>query len=126
MNIDINEKIEKTLKKLKSDSVVVVCGKKSSGKTSFLKEICEKTGIRLSSPSVSDFFIKRIVKSDTGIAIDDAELFIERNKYNNFHGGMYFLSLQDNRHNNNNDIIFKLMMIDKIFGKNRINLVYLK
>ncbi|MHB9348763.1 hypothetical protein ACPUEX_22360 [Enterobacter vonholyi] len=126
MSIDMNEKIESTLKNLRSDSVVVVCGNKSSGKTSFLKEICEKKGIILSNPSVSDFVIKRIVKSNTGIAIDEAEDFIERNKHNNFHDGMYFLSLQDNRDNNNNEIIFKLMMIDKIFGKNRINLVYLK
>ncbi|HHL1923291.1 TPA: hypothetical protein ACQ2HY_003298 [Klebsiella pneumoniae] len=121
----IKNKTEKTLKELEDDSVVVVCGKASSGKTGFLIELCTKTGIPLQNADATNFVINRIVKEKGGVAIDEAESFIERNKHNKFTSGLYVLSVKDNRDNDFKGFFAKMTMIESIFGENRIKIVCL-
>jgi len=118
-------KLEKLLRQLENDSVVVICGKASSDNTGFLKELCENTDIALQNPNTTNFVINRIVKEKGGVAIDEAEGFIERNKHNKIINGLYALSVQDTRDNDFKGFFAKMTMIEDIFGKNRIKIVCL-
>lgn len=115
-------KLSKTLNSLKENTVLVICGNSRLAKITFLEEICKITGTKIINSKSINFEIDRLVKENKKVAIDDAEDFIKRNKYNHISDNFYILCLKENDIDSHS-IIETLIMIDHIFVKDRVNLV---
>ena len=105
-------------------TALIVLGKHSSGKTRFLKELSDKSGFLLMDSFTTDHIIHNEVSEKGGVAIDEAEMFIERNIGNKIVHGTYIMAIDDNITSS-----FELMRfvekIENIFGQSKFKIVKL-